>query len=133
MGRTAVASGLDDAMGNGLDDGTGKKAEGFLTMVYQRWGEGKSGDPSVRTAARKPSAAARASWAFTQLHNPGTSRVVQLTGMHLIIMAWFYQSWGEEKSGDPCVCNEEILPRARRALLRPPGDQPGLQRTGRGP
>ena len=33
MGRTAVASGPDDAIRNGLDEGTGKEAEGFLTIV----------------------------------------------------------------------------------------------------
>ena len=38
VGRTAVASGADDAMGNGLDDGTGKEAEGFLTMLLPKLG-----------------------------------------------------------------------------------------------
>ena len=44
VGRTAVISGPDDAMGNGLDDGTGKEAAGFLTMVLPDLLGRKSGD-----------------------------------------------------------------------------------------
>ena len=33
VGRTDLASGPDNMMGNWLDDRTGKEAEGFLTMV----------------------------------------------------------------------------------------------------
>ena len=65
VGRTAVTSWPDDAMGKGLDDGTGKEAEGFLTMVLPEFGEGKSGDPSVRKEGiLPPSTAVRTLWAF---------------------------------------------------------------------
>ena len=38
MGRTAVTSGQDDAIHNGLDGRTGEEAEGFLTMVLPELG-----------------------------------------------------------------------------------------------
>ena len=38
VGRTAVTSGPEDAIRNGLDDGTGKEAEGFRTMVLPELG-----------------------------------------------------------------------------------------------
>ena len=67
VGRTAVTSGPDDEMGNGLDEETGKEAEEFLTIVLPKLGGREVRGPSVRKEGiLPPSAAARTSWAFAQ-------------------------------------------------------------------
>ena len=44
VGRSAVASGPDDAMGNGQDEWTGKEAKGFLRL------QGRDFKPESRCA-----------------------------------------------------------------------------------
>ena len=64
VGRAAVASGPDDAIRNGLVDGTGKETKGFLTMVLPDLGgrevrgtkrsQGRDFTPSPLQRSAKP-------------------------------------------------------------------------------
>ena len=77
MGRAAIASGPHDAIRNGLDDGTGKEAKGFLSMVLPDLG-GREARGSKRLQGR---AKRRSSYPYiVGFHPPPvTSWVVQRT------------------------------------------------------
>ena len=85
VGRTTVALGTHDAMGNGLDDGTGKEAEGFLTMFLPKLG-GKEVRGSKRSQERDFTLERRSAHVLSFRPSPVTSRVEQWTGMHLTMV-----------------------------------------------
>ena len=80
VGRTAVISGPDDAMGNGLDDGTGKEAAGFLTMVLPDLLGRKSGDQAFARKEFTPEHLSAYAHVVGFHPPPVTSLVVQRTG-----------------------------------------------------
>ena len=83
VGRTAVATGPDDAMmGNWLDDGTGKEVEGFVTMVLPEL-EGREVRGSKRSQGILPEHLSAYAHIVGFRPPPVTSRVVQRKGMHL--------------------------------------------------
>ena len=85
MGRTAVTSGPDDAIGNGLDGGTGKEAEGFRTMVLPELG-GREVRGSKRSQGRDFTHERRSAHIVGLRPLPRTSRVVQRTGVMPLTM-----------------------------------------------
>ena len=78
VGRTAVTSGPDDAMGNGLDEETGKEAEGFLTIVLPKLG-GREVRGSKRSQGRDFTPERRSAHVVGFCPAPVTSWVVQWT------------------------------------------------------
>ena len=85
VGRAAVASGPDDAIRNGLFDGTGREAEGFLTMVLPDLG-GRVVRGSMRSQESDFSSERRSAHVVGFRPPPGTSRVVPWTGIHLTMI-----------------------------------------------
>ena len=85
MGRTTVASGTDDTMDNGLDEGTGEEAEGFPTIVLPKLG-GREVSGSNRLQGRD-STPGRSSTHVVGFSPPQvTSQVVPGKGKHLTMV-----------------------------------------------
>ena len=82
---TAVASGPDYLIGNGPDYGTGKEVEGFLTMVLPEL-VGREVRGSKRLQGRDFTPESSRAHIVGFRPPPGTSRVVQWTGMHLTMV-----------------------------------------------
>ena len=83
-GRTAVTSGLDDAIRNGLDGGTGKEAEGFRSMIPPELG-GREVGVSKRSQGRDFTPERRSAHIMGFRPLPRTSRAVRTGVMPLTI------------------------------------------------